>query len=644
VELGLSLAVSPRCDPAQAKWLLGGALLMELAAVPLPSFGFFSLATPFYLALLVQPQLGLLPVALVAPAAALVRALLSRQPLASWLAATTPLLTAGLTMLGLHELKLSAPLTALFGVQVYWLASWQVPRLLAEAVLSGPELDFWARVQARAVPLTGGLICAGLLAAAYEGTPWGWLLLCGVLLALRGAFYAAVVRVEALERDTLQSGLSRAEKQRDRALEEEGRTRQELALKLNQVVVLEELSRALASNPEPAQIMDYILKLAGATLPCETLAIFSPDGPHLQPRRFVSPHAERLASARLLGLSEPVVLQAWSSGLPQTAARGGERLLPGETALAVPLGRLGVLYLGDSRRPGFTAEEAQQLRTLAVQGTVCLQCAEYFSRLQVSLHEYARANDELARAFRLLQDSQAQLVQAGKMAAVGQLAAGVAHELNSPLGAIVLGVEGALDLIDGRPERAKERLGSAWRSACRAQDIVAKLLFYAREGTQGTHALNLKQVVEDSLELVSHQLSLDKVKIVRELAEVPAAEGNLSEIQQVIINLVLNARDAVLEPGAQAPEITLTTLLEGDRVCLVVRDRGPGIPAEIQERIFEPFFTTKPVGRGTGLGLSLSLQIVRQHGGELSVIAGPGAGAAFRLSLPVAKRPLPMVE
>jgi C4-dicarboxylate-specific signal transduction histidine kinase len=309
--------------------------------------------------------------------------------------------------------------------------------------------------------------------------------------------------------------------------------------------------------------------------------------------------------------------------------------------LALPLGRLAVLYLGDSRRPGFTSEEVQQLRTLAFQGAVCLQCAEYFRRLQVSLTEYAQANQQLERSFKLLQDSQTQLVQAGKMAAVGQLAAGVAHELNSPLGAIVLGVEAAVDLIDGKPDRAKERLNSAWRSASRAQEIVAKLLFYSREGTQ-SQPFDLNQVVEDSLTLVSHQLSLDEVRVSRELGRLPLVEGNQSEIQQVIINLVLNARDAVLEPAARSRELKLATMAEGEQCCLVVSDGGPGVPAEIADRIFEPFFTTKPVGRGTGLGLSLSLQIVQQHGGQLTLEAGERT--TFRLSLPVAQRPLAVVD
>ncbi len=588
VELAAGLAWSPRFEPAQARWLLGGALALELAAVRLPSFGYFSLATPFYLALLIRPELGLLPVVLLAPAAALVRSLLGQDPLATWLAQVVPLLTAGLTML-----VLPPPWSAIFGLQVYALAAWHVPRLLARDVLAGEELHFWLRVQARAVPLTGGVICAGLLAALYQGSPWGWPLFCGLLLTLRAAFHASVVRVEALERAALQSGLTRAQRQRDEALHEEGRTRQELSVRLNQVVILEELSRSLAASPDPGQTRDLILKLAAATVRCEALSIHGPED----------------------GLVTPLVQAAWSTGEVQTT--------PEE--LAIPLGGLAVLYL---RRKGFTPEELQQLRTLAVQGTLCLQCAEYFARLQ--------------RSFRQLQHSQTQLVQAGKMAAVGQLAAGVAHELNSPLGAIVFGVEGALELIDRLPERAKERLNSAWRSASRAQEIVSKLLFYSREGTEEGQLFDLNQVVEDSLSLVSHQLQLDGVRVSRELGVCPPVEGNQSEIQQVIINLVLNARDAVLEPGAQGPEILLQTLAHEGWCCLVVRDRGAGVPAEIQDRIFEPFFTTKPVGKGTGLGLSLSAQIVQQHGGQLTL--EPGPGTAFRLSLPVAKRPSSMVE
>ncbi len=248
--------------------------------------------------------------------------------------------------------------------------------------------------------------------------------------------------------------------------------------------------------------------------------------------------------------------------------------------------------------------------------------------------ENARVHLEVVDAYKRLQDSEAQLVQSAKLAAVGQLAAGLAHELNTPLGAIVLGIDTALNQLHKRPEQAAKRLELAKSSAGKAKDLVAKLLYYSREGRHERQRFRLDQVAKDALQMIGQQLRLDGVEVQAALSEVPQSEGSPNEIQQVLLNLLLNARDAV--KGTPNTTLQLKIAREGERVLAIVADRGPGMTEDIRTRVFEPFFTTKQVGQGTGLGLAVSHEIVLRHGGSLSVESVPGAGSTFFLRLPLA--------
>jgi signal transduction histidine kinase len=226
-----------------------------------------------------------------------------------------------------------------------------------------------------------------------------------------------------------------------------------------------------------------------------------------------------------------------------------------------------------------------------------------------------------------------------------QLAADVAHELNSPLGAIMVQLDAAeLNLERERYERAVEKIRSAARAAVSAKEIISKLLFYAR-GSSGAQVLfSLNAVVQEALGMLAGQPGYDQLDLSLELGELPEVLGDPGELRQVVTNLLVNARDAVLSPGAQAPSIELASSHRNGSVCLEVRDRGPGIPAEQLEKIFTPFYTTKPAGRGTGLGLSISLKIVEQHGGLLTARARPGGGSCFELALPRAVSELPFPQ
>ncbi len=232
--------------------------------------------------------------------------------------------------------------------------------------------------------------------------------------------------------------------------------------------------------------------------------------------------------------------------------------------------------------------------------------------------------------------AQAQLVQASKLAAVGQLAAGIAHELNTPLCSALVSIEMArLDLEMGHRGAVQSRLEEAERASERCQEIIQKLLYYARDAVDTQTDASLGQIVRDTLELLGGQLRPPGLSLELELVDsLPPIQVDAHELQQVVSNLLLNARDAVLSEGASACEIRLRTCAGPDFVELSVSDRGPGIPPGMQEEIFEPFFTTKPAGQGTGLGLSVSREIVSRHGGSLTVASVPGKGATFRLRLP----------
>jgi signal transduction histidine kinase len=224
------------------------------------------------------------------------------------------------------------------------------------------------------------------------------------------------------------------------------------------------------------------------------------------------------------------------------------------------------------------------------------------------------------------------------MAAVGTLAAGVAHELNNPIGIISSRIELMLLDVEGQPIREELRrdLEVLHRHAQRVARIVQGLLSFARQAPAEQGPVDLNRVVEDTLLLVDKQITREGITIVRRLAPtLPAVWGDANALQQVMMNLVTNAREALGSLG----EIVIETEPRADGVRLTVRDSGPGIPQEMRPKIFDPFFTTKP--RGTGLGLSISYGIVRDHSGTIEVESEPGRGTAFVLTFPPA--PVPAV-
>lgn len=227
-----------------------------------------------------------------------------------------------------------------------------------------------------------------------------------------------------------------------------------------------------------------------------------------------------------------------------------------------------------------------------------------------------------------------QIGQSEKLAAIGRLAAGIAHEINNPLTGVLtfahmLRQKANMDAQD------KEDLDVVLRETTRVREIVRGLLDFARESPSTRQPLDLNEVVARTLTLIRSQKGFHKVTLVEELDEaLPPVVGDRNQLQQVLLNLCMNGCEAMHGGGV----LSLRTRSEGNRVALEVSDSGCGIKPEHLGKIFDPFFTTKPVGKGTGLGLSVSYGIVEQHGGTLEVASEEGRGTTFTVRLPIGER------
>src|SRR6266516_3421182 len=229
--------------------------------------------------------------------------------------------------------------------------------------------------------------------------------------------------------------------------------------------------------------------------------------------------------------------------------------------------------------------------------------------------------------------AQTQLQQAEKLAAMGQLVSGVAHEINNPA-AIISGFAQTLLLDQLTPEQ-RETVQMMYDEATRIGRITSNLLAFARAGSKERTLVELNEIVRRTFALRSYHLTTLNITVNLELDDAnPKAWANSSDMQQMLLNLLINAEQA-LTAVADRRVITIRTLTTSEqRIQLQVADTGPGIPLDIQEKIFDPFFTTKPEGMGTGLGLSICYGIVHDHGGRISVHSVPGHGATFTIALP----------
>jgi PAS domain S-box-containing protein len=241
-----------------------------------------------------------------------------------------------------------------------------------------------------------------------------------------------------------------------------------------------------------------------------------------------------------------------------------------------------------------------------------------------------RANERMRRE---LGETQRQLVQAEKIASLGRLSAGVAHEINNPLAGVLIYADILMKELEGN-EQWRQDLQEIINQTLRCKQIVARLLEFSRQSLDERVLFDVNEIIGHCVALLQHQSLFHNVEIIQNLeSDLPQILGNPGEIEQVFTNLMLNATDAM--EGRGRITISSASELETKQVVLAFTDTGPGISPEVREKIFEPFFTTKPVGVGTGLGLSVVYGVIQRHGGSIEVESPPDGGATFIIRLPL---------
>ena len=290
------------------------------------------------------------------------------------------------------------------------------------------------------------------------------------------------------------------------------------------------------------------------------------------------------------------------------------------------------------------AAQEQALASMDAERTRVIALASHSEELEEMrqvllsiLEDTNAAKTEVERREQELKNTQAMLIQAGKLTAMGQLGAGIAHELNQPIAAI----NGFAQLMLSRLPAASPlapNLQLIEQQSLRMAKIVDNIRTFAREGKGEREPVNVNEAIEDALLLIATQLKNHSIAVEQRMdPQLPAVLADKNQLQQVFVNLLMNARDAIEERGANVGgQIQLTTTARNGFVEAQIRDTGVGIPPDIRERIFDPFFTTKPPGKGTGLGLSILYGIIEQHHGRITVESTRGEGATFIVRLPLA--------
>ncbi|MCM8797519.1 MAG: ATP-binding protein, partial [Candidatus Omnitrophica bacterium] len=288
---------------------------------------------------------------------------------------------------------------------------------------------------------------------------------------------------------------------------------------------------------------------------------------------------------------------------------------------------LGVINL--TRKSNFkryTAAELNFLRILKNQATIAISNSLLYENMEGQVRQRTKE----------LVEMQKQLIHAEKLATVGTLAGGVAHEINNPLTAILTNAQMLLAEKNRLDADSRESLALIEEASKRCRTIVQKLMTYAKKPIEESafSKVNMLNVVKNASSFLTYQLAQENIRIVSKAEEDEyLVNGNQNELEQVLTNMVLNARDAI-KAAKKKGEICILLFKNTSWIHLSVKDEGVGIPKEIMPKIFDPFFTTKDVGKGTGLGLSICQSIVSKHGGTITVHSEVGKGSVFTVSLP----------
>lgn len=309
-----------------------------------------------------------------------------------------------------------------------------------------------------------------------------------------------------------------------------------------------------------------------------------------------------------------------------------------KSILCVPLQTkghtIGAIEVMNKKNGDFNQDDLATLQALAIPAATAIENAQLY--------------EEQIKTIKRLAETQSQLVQSAKLAAVGELAAGIAHEINSPLTAIIGLTSLLLDSQQLLSNDAVEDLQTVNEEARRARDIVRRLLNFARADIPKRQPTDFNQLIEEAILLVYTQSVSQKIILKKSLAPLPQMFLDVNQIKQVVVNLLNNAVQAMADNRKRPAILTITTHtkqltghngLDGSdpnqHIVCIISDTGKGISPDHLDKIFDPFFTTKEVGQGTGLGLSISYGIIEQHGGHISAASTPHQGSTFTISLPV---------
>jgi signal transduction histidine kinase/CheY-like chemotaxis protein len=414
------------------------------------------------------------------------------------------------------------------------------------------------------------------------------------------------------------------------------RTETQMRRQVRESQTIYEIGQAFARTTDLDELLNLIVRAAVDTIPkadnC-VLHLYDEETGELRPRAlsFLGLVRHDGVGRSSMRIGQGVAGQALELGqainVPDVSK--DERFIrvgivrPFTSILAVPIKmsdhRIGTLSADSKETNAFSADDERLLMTLATQAAAAIENARLLQDVQQSLRD--------------LKATQAQLIQSEKLSAIGQLIAGVAHELNNPLTA-VMGYTQLLQTSDCLDEETLRDLNKIYSQAQRAAKIVQNLLTFARQYKAERQFVNVNEVLERTLELRMYQLRVENIEVVTELADcVLGVMGDPNQLQQVFLNLINNAQDAMVDHHGSGRLIVRSERVD-DKIQVRFIDNGPGLSPRVRQHLFEPFFTTKEVGKGTGLGLSICFGIISQHEGEIRAESKEGEGATFIVELP----------
>jgi signal transduction histidine kinase/DNA-binding response OmpR family regulator len=409
---------------------------------------------------------------------------------------------------------------------------------------------------------------------------------------------------------------------------------------LKALLAVYEASKAVFSSVRIEDMLTIVIGLARKILRADDVSIMLPEegekvlrvaaqaGVSSAQKNETVALGERVAGKVALS-KEPIIINGPLSG--DARFKGTESFRKIKSSIVYPLvleGRvLGVLNVNRVERDEPFGES--DLRSATIFGSQIAQALSN-ARLYKELEEKA---SRLEDALRRLEEAQKQLVQTEKLAAIGQLAAGVAHELNNPLTGI-LGFAQLLLQEEGLNPQQREDLESIYKQSQRCRTIIQNLLQFSHRKEPKMEPVRMRTLMDATMLLIQYDFKTSGVDLQVDVPEdLPLVMADPNQLQQVFLNLLANARQAT--EAKKGARIAVRAGREGEKLVLTFHDNGVGIPAENLDKIFDPFFTTKPVGKGTGLGLSISYGIIQQHKGSIRAESEVGQGTTFIIEFPV---------